>query len=161
KRTARRQMVTHDRNNPDRYLALVFFDSYESAMENSNLPETRDLAEKYRAGTKDMVFTDLDVTSDVAMSSMAAGASKKSFESADETRTPDKTRVEVVSLGGAKAARFTLQPGWRWSECIKPIVGTEACQARHVGAVLSGSMHAVHTDGTEVDLGPGDAYVIE
>jgi hypothetical protein len=63
KRTARRQILTRDRNNPDRYLALVFFDSYESAMENSNLPETQALAAKYAAATKDAVFHDLDVIS--------------------------------------------------------------------------------------------------
>lgn len=64
KRTARRQLLTRDRNNPDRYLALVFFDSYESAMENSNLPETQAIAEKYRAATKETTFHDLDVLSD-------------------------------------------------------------------------------------------------
>jgi hypothetical protein len=48
-----------------------------------------------------------------------AGIAKKSFESPDERRTPDKTEVQVVDLGSVKAARMTLQPGWRWSECIK------------------------------------------
>ncbi len=90
-----------------------------------------------------------------------AGATKKSFSNADETRTPDRTRVEVVDLGSAKAARMTLEPGWKWSECIKPVVGTDSCQARHVGAVLSGQMHVVHEDGSELDVGPGDAYAIE
>jgi hypothetical protein len=90
-----------------------------------------------------------------------AGITKKSFDSADETRTPEKTRLEVVDLGGAKAARMTAQPGWKWSECIKPVVGTDSCEARHVGAVVSGSLHLRHDDGTEHDVGPGDAYVIE
>jgi hypothetical protein len=90
-----------------------------------------------------------------------AGITKKSFESPDETRTPDKTRVEVVDLGSAKAARLTLEPGWRWSECIKPVVGTDSCQARHVGTVASGHLHVKHDDGSEGEAGPGDAYVIE
>ena len=90
-----------------------------------------------------------------------AGVTAKSFDTPDETRTPDKTRVEVVRVGGNTVARFTFQPGWRWSESIKPVVGTESCQARHVGAILSGRMHVVHGDGTEGDTGPGDAYVIE
>jgi quinol monooxygenase YgiN len=64
KRTARRQIVTRDRNNPERYLAFVFFDSYESAMQNSNLPETQAFAEQYRAATKQVAFHDLDVISD-------------------------------------------------------------------------------------------------
>ena len=89
------------------------------------------------------------------------GAVKKSFESPDESRTPDKTHVAVVNLGSVKAARITMQPGWRWSECIKPVAGTESCQAHHVGTVVAGSMHVVHDDGTEQDLGAADAYVIE
>lgn len=85
----------------------------------------------------------------------------KSFDAPDETRTPDKTRVEVVDLGSAKAARLTVQPGWRWSECIKPVVGGESCQARHVGVGMSGRMHVRHDDGTEGDIGAGEAYLIE
>ena len=90
-----------------------------------------------------------------------AGIASKNFSSPDETRTPDKTRVEVLDLGSAKAARNTFQPGWRWSECVKPVVGTDSCQARHVGAVVSGRLHVEHTDGSAAELGPGDAYVIE
>lgn len=90
-----------------------------------------------------------------------AGVEHGSFESPDETRTPDKTKIEVVKLGNTTAARVTFQPGWKWSECIKPVVGTDSCQARHVGTVVSGSLHVVHEDGSEVDAGPGAAYVIE
>ena len=90
-----------------------------------------------------------------------AGVTRKAFDTPDETRAPDKTRVEVVDLGSVKAARLTVQPGWKWSDCIKPVVGTDSCQARHVGTVVSGRMHIVHRDGTEADIGPGDAYVIE
>ena len=89
------------------------------------------------------------------------GVEKKSFASAEEVRTPDKARLEVVSLGTTKAGRMFLQPGWRWSESIKPIVGTDSCRARHVGAVVSGTLRVNHDDGTESDLDPGDAYVIE
>lgn len=90
-----------------------------------------------------------------------ANVSSKSFDAPDESRTPDKTKVEVVDLGGAKAARMTLQPGWKWSECIKPVVGTDSCQARHIGVMVSGTLHVVHDDGTETDVGAGDAYRIE
>jgi hypothetical protein len=90
-----------------------------------------------------------------------AGVVKKGFGSADEVRTPEKTRLEIVDLGGVKAARMTAQPGWRWSECIKPVVGTESCQAHHVGTVVAGSMHIAHNDGTEQDIAEGDAYLIE
>jgi mannose-6-phosphate isomerase-like protein (cupin superfamily) len=90
-----------------------------------------------------------------------AGIASKSFDSPDERRAPDKTQVEVVDLGSVKAARMTLQPGWRWSECIKPVVGTDSCQVHHVGTVASGRLRVEHEDGSVVELGPGDAYVIE
>ena len=90
-----------------------------------------------------------------------SGLISKSFDQADEQRTPDKTTVDVVHLGSTTAARFRFEPGWRWSECIKPVAGTESCQTHHVGVVASGRMHIVHDDGTEADAGPGEAYVIE
>ena len=90
-----------------------------------------------------------------------AGVVRKSFASPDERRSPDKTQVDVVDLGSVKAARMTLQPGWRWSECIKPIAGTESCQVHHEGTLVAGTMQVRHDDGTEVEIGPGDAYVIE
>jgi mannose-6-phosphate isomerase-like protein (cupin superfamily) len=90
-----------------------------------------------------------------------AGIESRAFDSPDESRTPDKTQVDVVRMGGTTAARMTLEPGWKWSDCIKPVVGTSSCQVRHVGVVQSGRLHVQHEDGSEVDLGPGDAYVIE
>jgi hypothetical protein len=91
-----------------------------------------------------------------------AGVVSRDFDSPDETRTPDKTRVDVVRLaGGATAARMTFEPGWKWSECVKPVAGTESCQARHVGVVQSGKLHVEHEDGVTMDIAPGDAYVIE
>ncbi len=90
-----------------------------------------------------------------------AGVAKKSFDTPDETRSPDKTKVEEVKIGATKAARITFQPGWRWSECVKPVVGTDHCEVHHVGTLVSGHMHVVHNDGSEMDLDGGDAYVIE
>ena len=90
-----------------------------------------------------------------------AGVDKLDFDSPDESRTPDKTRVDVVRMDGTTVARLTLEPGWRWSECIKPVAGTDSCQHRHVGVVQSGNMRVTHDDGTVAELGPGDAYVIE
>ena len=64
RRTARREILTQDRNNPNRYVAIVFFDSYESAMENSNLPETQEFAGRFADFTTSMSFQDLDVVAD-------------------------------------------------------------------------------------------------
>jgi hypothetical protein len=90
-----------------------------------------------------------------------AGVQSRSFDSADETRSPEKTRVDVVRLGNTTAARMTFEPGWKWSECVKPVAGTDSCQARHVGVAHSGRLRVSHEDGTELEIGPGDAYTIE
>jgi hypothetical protein len=90
-----------------------------------------------------------------------ASLTSKSFGSPDEARTPDKTRIEVVDLAGAKVARINFEPGWRWSECIKPVAGTDSCQVHHLGVVVAGRIHVVHNDGTEAEVGAGEAYVIE
>lgn len=84
----------------------------------------------------------------------------KSLSTPDETRRPDKTTIEIVHVGGAEVGRFTFEPGWRWSECIKPVVGTDTCQAEHMGYVLSGRIGMSHTDGTEAEAGAGEAYHI-
>jgi hypothetical protein len=90
-----------------------------------------------------------------------AGVEKRDFDSPDETRAPDKTRSDIVHLGGTTAARLTLEPGWSWSACVKPVVGTEKCMIRHIGVLQSGRMRVVHDDGSELEIGPGEVYVIE
>lgn len=88
------------------------------------------------------------------------GIEKRDFNSPDETRTPDKTTVELVSLAGGQIGRYTFQPGWRWSECIKPLVGTDTCQVEHVGYVVSGTLHILHDDGSEGEATAGEVYRI-
>jgi hypothetical protein len=90
-----------------------------------------------------------------------AGLEMGDFAAPDETRTPDKTRVDVVRLAGTSAARYTFEPGWRWSDCVKPVVGTESCQVRHIGVLHQGRLHVTHEDGSEGEMGPGEPYVIE
>ena len=90
-----------------------------------------------------------------------AGVETRDFAAPDETRTPDKTRSEIVRMSGATVARLTLEPGWRWSECVKPVVGTESCQARHVGVMTQGRMGVRHDDGSHVEISAGEVYVIE
>ena len=89
-----------------------------------------------------------------------AGVVKKNFDR--RTRYARLRKPAWRSWISVESRRqLDAQPGWRWSECIKPVAGTESCQARHVGAVVGGSMHVVHNDGTEQDIAEGDAYVIE
>ena len=85
---------------------------------------------------------------------------KKRFEDADESRTFDHGRIDLVRLAGASAARATFQPGWRWSKDLKAMMGTESCQAHHVGYCLEGALHVVPEGADEFDVGPGDAYEI-
>ena len=85
---------------------------------------------------------------------------RKSFDTPDETRSADKTKVEVVDLGGVTAMRATFEPGWRWSECMKPVAGTESCQVAHTGYVASGRMAIRMDGGEELEYGPGDVGVI-
>lgn len=90
-----------------------------------------------------------------------AGVEVKILDSPDETRTPPNTKDEVVTVGGATVGRLTLQPGWRWSESIKPVVGTYTCQVYHRSVLLAGNLHIVHDDGTEADIGAGAVYNIQ
>ena len=89
-----------------------------------------------------------------------AGIESRNMDSPDETRTPEKTTVEVVAVGGSQVGRFTFEPGWRWSECVKPVAGTDRCQADHLGYAISGRLQVEHEDGTSLEIGPGEAYHI-
>jgi mannose-6-phosphate isomerase-like protein (cupin superfamily) len=84
----------------------------------------------------------------------------KSHNSPDEVRAPNKTRVEVNHLDGFTLGRIVLEPGWRWSECVKPVVKTESCQVSHVGYCVSGSLVVKMKDGTEKTISAGESYTI-
>jgi len=87
-------------------------------------------------------------------------AVRKRFEQPDETRTFESDFLEGVTLARSKAGRATLQPGWRWSLSVKPVVGTDSCEAHHVGYAVSGSLHVVTTEGEELEIAAGDVYEI-
>lgn len=89
-----------------------------------------------------------------------AGVETRNFATPDETRTPEKTTVELVGLAGGQIGRYTFQPGWRWSEHIKPVVKTDRCQVDHLGYVVSGRLHVEHEDGTVGEASAGDVYHI-
>jgi hypothetical protein len=89
-----------------------------------------------------------------------AGLENRDFSAPDETRTPDKTTVDLVNLAGGQIGRYTFQPGWRWSECIKPVAGTDSCQVEHIGYAVSGTLHVKHDDGTDGDVVAGQVYRI-
>jgi len=94
------------------------------------------------------------------MSETTSSVQVKSHESPDEHRTPQKTNVDVNHFDEYTIGRIKLEPGWSWSECIKPVVQTESCQLLHVGYCVSGSIEVVMDDGTRVTITAGDSYKI-
>ena len=89
-----------------------------------------------------------------------AGLEIRDFSTPDEVRSPERTTIELVKLAGGEIGRYTFAPGWKWSECIKPVVGTETCQVEHVGYVVSGRLQVQHEDGTTGDIVAGTVYRI-
>ena len=78
---------------------------------------------------------------------------KKSLDSSpDETRTFEKGKIELAKLGDVTIGRATLEPGWSWERCVKPLVNTNSCQAPHTQYMISGRMKVVMDDGKEEEL---------
>lgn len=88
--------------------------------------------------------------------SSVAGRFVRRFSSPDEVIKFGPTRSAMISLGDLILPHDIQQPGWRWSTHVKPIVGTDSCQVRHLGLVLRGRLHVALDDGTEFDVGPLD-----
>ena len=85
----------------------------------------------------------------------------KSFESPDETRPFEgKGEAAVVTVGGHTVACGTFEPGWKWSTNLKPIAGTDTCEVSHLGYCVSGRMKIYMDDGSEKEIGPGEAAAI-
>jgi hypothetical protein len=74
----------------------------------------------------------------------------------DETRTFEKGRLDLVKIGGSTIGRGKFEPGWKWSEHVKPIAKTKLCEAPHFQYHVSGILHVVMADGAERDVGPGE-----
>lgn len=91
-----------------------------------------------------------------------AGCEARSLDAPDEVRpfTDGKGRVEIVRIGGLEVGRGTFEPGWRWSENVKPLAGTDSCQFEHHGYIVSGRMVIRMDDGSEHELKAGDAVHI-
>lgn len=87
-------------------------------------------------------------------------AEQKNFGTPDETRSFEHGIVEVLSIAGAEIGRLTLQPGWRWSEHVKPIAGTDLCEAPHFQYHVAGTLRVQMEDGTEFDAVAGDVTAL-
>ncbi len=91
-----------------------------------------------------------------------AGLESKSFNTPDETRPfADKGAAEVVNLGDGSVLKARFEPGWVWSEHLRPVAGTDTCQSPHLLYVLSGRMHVRMNDGAEGEVGENEVARIE
>ncbi|WP_370409630.1 cupin domain-containing protein [Streptomyces fradiae] len=91
------------------------------------------------------------------------GIVSRSFDSADETRPFEggKGRMDLLNTDSGAVGRAVFEPGWKWSEHVKPIAGTDSCQAHHVGYIVSGRITVVMDDGETADLTPGNFYEVQ
>src|SRR5580700_8072450 len=89
-----------------------------------------------------------------------AKAEQKTFETPDEVRPFERGRLELLRIGDSEIGRLTLEPGWRWSDHVKPIAGTDLCEAPHFQYHVAGTLHILMDDGVEIDAGPGDVTAL-
>ncbi len=87
-------------------------------------------------------------------------AELKAFNTPDEVREFPNGKVELVNIGGATIGRATLQPGWKWSESVKPLVNTHSCEAPHFQYHISGTLKVKMDDGTILECKPGSISLL-
>ena len=79
----------------------------------------------------------------------------RTFAEPDETRTFGNGHLDILRIGGSDIGRLVLAPGWRWSEHVKPIAGTDLCEAPHFQYHVAGTLRIQMADGTQFDARPG------
>ena len=84
----------------------------------------------------------------------------KNFEKPDEVRDFEKGKLELVKVNGNLIGKGTFEPGWKWSEHVKPLAKTDLCEAPHFQYVVSGEMKLVTADGAEYAIRSGDVIKI-
>jgi uncharacterized cupin superfamily protein len=85
----------------------------------------------------------------------------KNFDSPDEVRPFEGNgQAKVVQVAGQTVGRGTFEPGWKWSQNVKPIAGTDSCEVSHLGYCMSGQMRVYMDDGSEAEIRPGDVFAI-
>ncbi|WP_282785157.1 cupin domain-containing protein [Nocardia sp. CC201C] len=84
----------------------------------------------------------------------------RDFAAPDEVRAFEYGRAEILKVGGREIGRLVLRPGWRWSEHVKPVAGTDWCLAPHFQYHVAGTIHIQMADGTEFDAGPGQVTAL-
>lgn len=87
-------------------------------------------------------------------------ADVKSFKDPKEVRTFPKGKLELITIGGVSVGRGTFEPGWKWSESVKPLVNTKSCEAPHFQYHVSGTLMVVMDDGSQFECKPGDVSLL-
>jgi hypothetical protein len=82
------------------------------------------------------------------------------FDKPDEVRQFPNGHIEIVKTADGEIGRSTFEPGWRWSNDVKPIAQTETCQVRHLGYQIAGTLHIEIEGGGSYDLNPGSVSMI-
>ena len=90
-----------------------------------------------------------------------SGLIRRSFDHPEEVRPFEQNtgHLDLVNLSAGPIGRAVLEPGWQWSQHVKPIAGTDSCQAAHAGYIVSGHLKIVMDDGDEDVFGPGDVVI--
>jgi hypothetical protein len=91
-----------------------------------------------------------------AMNSLEQKTEHKTFTRPDEVREFPNGKVEILDVGGVQIGRMVFQPGWRWSNDVRPLAKTSSCQAPHFQYHVAGRLGIRMDDGTELIVGPGD-----
>jgi hypothetical protein len=94
------------------------------------------------------------------MTTEAPTAEHNDFAKASEVRTFPNGRLELLHVGGSDIGRLVLEPGWRWSKHVKPIAGTDLCEAPHFQYHVAGTLRIQLADGTEFDATPGQVTAL-
>jgi hypothetical protein len=96
----------------------------------------------------------------VAAHGQPTGTPRRDMDTAQDVRTFPKGHMDVVRMAGSTVGRATFEPGFRWSESIGPIVGTDTCRLPHIGYVISGRMMISPREAEAYEISTGDAIQI-
>jgi hypothetical protein len=67
----------------------------------------------------------------------------RNINAAEEVRIYSLSQTQILRLGPqgrVVLGEFKLKPGWKWSECVRPHVGTDLCMLTHHLYVTSGRL---------------------
>jgi hypothetical protein len=87
-------------------------------------------------------------------------AEHKDFAAADEVREFAHGQLELLHIAGSDIGRLVLQPGWRWSADVKPLAGTDLCEAPHFQYHVAGTLRIEMADGSSFDAVPGQVTAL-